>query len=335
MPSVSVILPNYNHSKELRISLLAAATQTRSADEIIIIDDASTDASLSVIEGFAGRFSNIRMLRNSERCGVSKTVSRGLAEARGDYVVMASADEKMLPTMIERLLAAARAFPQARMITSSYTQWWPERDEVCVHGRDSENGPWFLGTSEPAFISPERLHQLLRLSFVWFGINTAMFDRSVLVEVGGYDPDLRWHSDWFVSYAIAFKYGAVVVPESLALFREAEHSYSAVGMRDARQQRDVALAIQRKLRDPQFDYFYRAVMRSPAVISTFLRPTLLALPRHPSMYPMLLAILRWWFLEVMHGRRPGAWARLLHGGKMPQPVLPPDGFGIHPAERSD
>ena len=81
----------------------------------------------------------------------------------------------------------------------------------------------------------------------------------------------------------------------------------------------VAMAIQRKLHEPRFDYFYRAVMRSPVVMGTFLRPTLLALPVHPSMYSMLRAILYWWVLQVVRGRRPGAWARFVHGGEMPKP----------------
>jgi glycosyltransferase involved in cell wall biosynthesis len=321
VPSISVILPNYNHGTELHTSLLAAATQTLPADEIIVIDDASTDSSIAIIEGFAERFPNIRLLRNAERRGVSTTVSRGLAEARGDYVVMASADEKMLPTMIERLSAAADCFPAARMIVSSYTQWWPERDDIQVHGPDSELGPWFLSSPEPAYLSPERLHELLKRSFVWLGINTAMFARAALVEVGGYDPALRWHSDWFASYAIAFKYGVVVVPESLALFREAEGSYSAVGMRDRRQQQAVVLAIQRKLKDPRFAYFYHAIKRSPMAMSPFMRPTLRALITQPSMYSMMLAVVPWWLRQVMRGRRPAAWARLLHRGRLPGPNI--------------
>lgn len=319
MSTISIILPNYNHGKELHTSLLAAATQNVAADEIVVVDDASTDSSVEIIEQFAARFPAIRLLRNTERGGVAKAVSRGLEAARGDYVVMASADEKMRPIMIESLSVAARAFPTAKMITSTYTQWWPERDEIREHGPDSELGPWFLTSPKTTFISPQNLHALLRRSFVWLGVNTAMFSRSALVEVGGYDPALRWHGDWFLSYAIAFKYGVVVVPRSLALFREAGGSYSALGMRDPKEQRGVALAIQRKLMEPRFNYFHRAAMRSPVVMSTFMRQTILGLIAHPSMYPMLLAILRWWALEVLRGRRPGAWARLLHGGSLPKP----------------
>ncbi len=319
MSTVSIIMPNYNHGKELHVSLLAAATQSVAADEIIVVDDDSTDASVEIIEQFATHFPNVRLLRNAEHAGVAKAVSLGLEAARGDYVVMASADEKMLPTMIENLSAVSRRFPAAQMITSAYTQWWPERNEIRVHGPDSELGPWFLPSPDPSFIAPEQLHRFLRRSFVWLAVNSAMFSRASILEAGGYDPALRWHSDWFLSYAIAFKYGVVVVPKSLALFREVGESYSRKGMRDPQQQRDVAMAIQNKLLEDRFNYFRRAAMRSPVIMSTFMRQTILGLMSRPSMYPMLRAILRWWVLEVVRGRRPGAWARFLHGGSLPKP----------------
>ena len=80
-----------------------------------------------------------------------------------------------------------------------------------------------------------------------------------------------------------------------------------------------ALAIQRKLRELRFAYFHEAVKRSPVVMSAFLRPTLLASLTRPELFPMLAAIVPWWLGQVIRGRRPGFWARLLHGGKLPGP----------------
>jgi hypothetical protein len=261
---------------------------------------------------------------------VAATVSHGIRAATSDYVVLASADEKMLPGMIERLTTTARAFPAAKMIVSAYAEWWSGDDRIRIHGRDSELGPWYVSTAEPSYISVDRLHRLLRDWFVWLGVNTAMFDRTALLETGCFDPNLRWHSDWFVSYAIAFRYGFVAIPEPLALFRVSGDSYSGRGMRDAAAQRNVALAIQHKLNEPQWAYFRVAVARSPVVMSTFMRQTLLVLAVRPSLYPMFVAVLRWWIVQALRGRRPGFWARFLHGGRMPQPTGDPPPIAARP-----
>ena len=319
MSTISIILPNHNHARELETSLDAAVNQTVAADEILLIDDASTDASLEVVQRFAEAHGNVRVLRNSSRLGVAATVSRGIQEATGQYILLASADERIRPHMVERLSQAAERFPEAKLIVSSFTEWWPEHDEIRVHDRHSDRGIWYLPSEEPAFVTPEALHGLLREWFVWLSANSGLIARAALLEVQGFDPALEWHSDWFAMYAIAFRYGFCAVPESLALFRVSSESYSARGMRSPEATRRVAMAIQRKLRDPAYADFRAAVARSPAVLSTFMRPTMQALAVRPADYGMLLAILRWWLVQVGKGRRPGFWARWLHGGELPGP----------------
>lgn len=318
--SVSVVMPNYNHSAEITTALAAAVAQTRPADEILVIDDASTDASVDVIAEFMRRHSNIRLLRNERRLGVPRTVSRGITAARGEYVILAAADEMMRPNMIERLTETAARFPSAQLIVSSYTEWWPDRREIKIHGRDFERGVWYLPSDEPSCISAKRLHELLHESFVWLAASSAMYRRSALLEVGSLDPALEWHGDWFATYAIAFKYGFCAVPESLALFRVAKDSYFARGQRDPRAQREVALNILRKLHEERYSYFRKAVLRSPCVMSTFFRPLIVRLLAAPAFYSDLLPMLGWWLGEFLRGRRPGFLARLVHGGP-PRPVL--------------
>jgi len=96
---------------------------------------------------------------------------------------------------------------------------------------------WYAPEGSTVFFSPAELVALLKKRFVWLGINTALFRRDALLEAGGLDPALRWHSDWFATYSIALRHGFCAVPQSLARFRLSPHSYSAIGMRDRRAQR--------------------------------------------------------------------------------------------------
>lgn len=311
MPTLSIVMPNRNHATELATSLGAIVAQTRLPDEIIVVDDASTDHSRDVIRSFMARCPAIRMIENSSRLGVAGAVNLGLGEATGDWLVLASADERLEPSMCGDLLAAVTATPGTRLAISAYCEWQPESEIVEIHGRESDLGMWYLAGQEPEYISPERLHTLLGQRFVWIGANTAIMRRSDLVAVGGFDPALRWHSDWFAMYAIAFAHGFLAVPKPYAWFRVDPLSYSGRGMRDPAASEEVALAIQMKLDQPQFAAMREALRRSPGAMSPFFRPTLKAMARRPHYYGRMAPMLGWWLGEVLRGRRPGSLARLV------------------------
>src|SRR5258707_12471256 len=63
-PTLSVVLPNYNHARFIGRALAALLGQERAADEIIVIDDGSTDDSVAVIERIAAAAPTIRLLRS-------------------------------------------------------------------------------------------------------------------------------------------------------------------------------------------------------------------------------------------------------------------------------
>lgn len=321
MIRVSIILPNRNHATELKTSLAAIAAQTRVPDEVIVIEDASTDDSMAVIESFRPRIENLKILRNETQLGVPRAVQRGIEAATSDYIFLASADDKLEPNACATLTDTAAAFPDARLIVSQFTEWRPDLQSVTVHAGDSDRAMWYVEGDTPIYITPERFRCLLQQRFVMLAANTALIRRDALMEVGGFDPKLEWHSDWFALYAIAFRYGFCAVPRSLARFRVAPGSYSERGMRNARAQRHIALEIQRKLRSPAFQDVDSKVMAAPIVMSTFLRALLLALCVRPLWYGRLARLLGWWFGQVLQGRRPAALRRLLSRNDAPsQPV---------------
>ena len=310
MVRVSIILPNRNHASELRTALEAIAEQTRPADQVIVIEDASTDGSLAVIESYRDRLGTLDLLINDQRQGAVHAIQRGIEAATGDYILLASADEKLAPDACETLAETAVAFPDAKLIVSQFTEWRPDDRRVTVHGRDSDLGMWYVAGDAARFFPPAEFRRLARRRFVCLAANTALIRRDALLEVGGFDPRLEWHSDWFALYAIAFRHGFCAVPRSLAWFRVSTESYSARGMRDAKAQRRVALEIQRKLATPAFRDVDAAVMAAPVVMSTFMRATLLGLAARPRWYGRLGRLGCWWCGQFLLGRRPAAWARL-------------------------
>jgi hypothetical protein len=170
---------------------------------------------------------------------------------------------------------------------------------------------WYAPGDEPFFVGPDELKALLRKQIVYLHVNTAIFRRQALLDVGSFAPALRWHGDWFAIYAIALRSGFAAVPRALSYFRIDEESYSARGVRDPVQQQDVMLNIVARLNQPEFAYFRDVLRHTPSPMSPFLRTMLITLARRPRHYPELFWIVRWWLRELARGRRPAAWAEFL------------------------
>lgn len=102
----TIIILAYKHERFIGEALDAIAMQTRQADEIIIVDDASPDATPDLIEAFVREHPAlpIRFLRNSSNLGVTASFARAAEEATGDVIVTAAGDDISMPERLERCL---------------------------------------------------------------------------------------------------------------------------------------------------------------------------------------------------------------------------------------
>ena len=247
--SVSVLLPNYNHAEFLRRSLACLAAQTRPAEEIVIVDDASTDNSLAVIESFRAALPQIHLIRNEKNLGVNRSLNIALAAASGAYVVCTGADDWLEAGFLARMTETAQNFPEAKLLISQYVEFAEAKNETIRHGAHSAHGWWYHPEGAPRSFSAAEFLGFLSRGFVWLPINTALVEKQALLQEGGYDVSLKWHADWFATYAIALRYGFALVPEPLSVFRVADATYCS-GMRDKKLQREVCYAMFEKLCQP-------------------------------------------------------------------------------------
>ncbi len=98
---VSVIIPNYNHAAFLEERVRSILAQTRRPDEIIFLDDASTDGSLAVVSQFD---CFTKVIVNKENSGSPfKQWLKGIEAATGDFVWIAESDDSCEPRLLERL----------------------------------------------------------------------------------------------------------------------------------------------------------------------------------------------------------------------------------------
>ena len=216
-PRISVIIPNYNHGQFLPRCLTALLQQSVPPSEIIVVDDASTDNSMAVLNSFAQQHPILRVYSNERNAGVHLSMNRGLGLAQCDYVFFAAADDEVRPGLFEHSVRMLRAHPQAGLC-SGMCEWRCVRTGLAWHmGAGMPRQPCYLAPAEMVSLSQDG-----RLAI--FG-PTAVYKKSALVEAGAWIPELRWFCDFFGSYVVGFRYGICHVPEVLATFNLHPTSY--------------------------------------------------------------------------------------------------------------
>ncbi|MDH1536391.1 glycosyltransferase [Pseudomonas chengduensis] len=103
MNSLSVLLPVYNAAPYLKETLESLIGQTRQADQIVIVNDGSTDHSLELLEKYQRTESRIQLI-SQENGGVSSARNLGLSACKGDYVALMDADDICQPSRFDTQL---------------------------------------------------------------------------------------------------------------------------------------------------------------------------------------------------------------------------------------
>lgn len=108
-PLVSVILPVFNSADTLSDSINSVLAQTESSLELIVCDDASTDATADILSLI--KDPRLKRLHNSINLGPGLSRDRAIEAANGLWIAMIDADDVWIPNRLERLLAVAGSTP--------------------------------------------------------------------------------------------------------------------------------------------------------------------------------------------------------------------------------
>lgn len=97
---VSVLMSVYNGEKYLEESIESILNQTLKNFEFFIIDDSSTDSSLEIIKKFGEKDGRIKVIRNKENIGLTRSLIRGIKEVKGKYIARQDVDDISLPNRL-------------------------------------------------------------------------------------------------------------------------------------------------------------------------------------------------------------------------------------------
>lgn len=202
MSKVTVIIPTYNGARFIGEALESVFAQTQPPEEIIVVDDASTDGTPELVEQIANGspvpLRLIPMKKNSG--GPARPLNIGFREAKSDVIAILEQDDQAVPDRLERELAALELFPQASLVTG--------RVVMNAGGRDADMPPWFkrpdLGVAGICALKAEKdmflferkaaFRALLQDNFLVTN-STICLRRRTWTKAGGFDEGLRVASD--------------------------------------------------------------------------------------------------------------------------------------------
>lgn len=114
---ISVIIPLYNKEETIRRALKSIQHQSLQPDELIVIDDGSTDRSITRVREMEDERTHLISQSNQ---GVSAARNRGIAEAKGDYIAFLDADDEWHQDFLSTMLHLLDKYPQCNIAASNY-----------------------------------------------------------------------------------------------------------------------------------------------------------------------------------------------------------------------
>lgn len=118
--TISVIIPAYQHAYAIAACLDSILAQSIEPDEIIVVNDGSTDGVEKVLEPY---LSSIKLI-NQNNSGSNATRNRGFAESTGDYIIFCDADLVMQPDMLEKMKDMLDAHPEVSYVYCGFRYGW-------------------------------------------------------------------------------------------------------------------------------------------------------------------------------------------------------------------
>jgi|SRR5688572_16034150 len=119
-PTISIIIPTYQHADELPLCLASIFEQTFRDYEVIVVNDGSTDGTREALAPFMDRIAYVEQVNR----GGNAARNRGWADAKGDFLLFCDADVIMRPDMLVRMLETLRQQPDASYAYSSFRFGW-------------------------------------------------------------------------------------------------------------------------------------------------------------------------------------------------------------------
>jgi len=209
MPAITAIIPTYNRAGTIGRAVRSALEQTRPCDEVIVVDDGSTDDTAEVLAAFDGR---IRVIRKANG-GVSSARNVGVAAAKTRWVAFLDSDDRWQPDKI----AKQAPLLQTPGVVLAATDWridQPDAPTAFAKARLGDVTKW----GDPP------LELLTRRDGNALWLPTWIVRRDAVLHVGGFDERMRCVEDTRLMFRLAFE-GTFALSDVVGTIRSADQDH--------------------------------------------------------------------------------------------------------------
>ncbi len=210
--TVSVVIPAYNAGKYIGRAIDSVLAQTHQADEIIVVDDGSTDNTAEAVQSYGEKIHFIRQ----ENAGASVARNTGIEAATGEWIAFLDADDEWLPDKLKLQTEHLRRNPDLMWTTGNFIRCYCDKNQQQddLSGERLRNAKAAMGPKE-YFDSYFRAHCL----FATGCCITMMIRRKALAEAGLFLPGQPRINDVDMWLRIAYRWPTIgFVAEPLAVY---------------------------------------------------------------------------------------------------------------------
>lgn len=195
--TVSAVIPAFNRSSTLRRALKSVYGQTRRPDEVIVVDDGSTD---DTPERVQLDFPDARLVRQPN-AGVAAARNRGVDATTSDWIAFLDSDDEWKPEKLQRQMIALRDSSDYHICHTNEV-WMRNNRRVNEGKRHEKSGGWIFQRCLPlCVISP----------------SSVVVRRSLLLELGGFDEAMPVCEDYDMWLRICARYPVLFLEEQLTV----------------------------------------------------------------------------------------------------------------------
>lgn len=212
-PLISIIIPFYNSEKTIVSTLQSVVEQTYKNIEILLINDGSTDESLTMVKSFISNHENFKIsLFEQKNKGVSAARNSGIVNSKGDFIAFLDSDDFWKPQKLERQLE----------IFSKYSQV-----DLLATNRNGEKFDHFL------FLKFERVTRISGKILLYKNFlltPTVLLKREIINSVGLFNENFKFSEDYEFFLRCSKKHNCFLLNESLVITGNRKPSYGFSGL---------------------------------------------------------------------------------------------------------